>query len=89
GALVKHSLLFSNVHVRSYSHVEDRVVLPDVEIGEHCRLRRVVVDKGCRIPDNTVIGYDREQDARRFYISENGVIVVTPEMLGQDYHRVH
>ncbi|MDX9741812.1 MAG: glucose-1-phosphate adenylyltransferase [Gammaproteobacteria bacterium] len=89
GAVVMHSLLFSNVHVRSYSQVEDCVVLPDVEIGERCRLLRVVVDKGCRIPDGTVIGYDREQDARRFYVSENGIVVVTPEMLGQDYHRVH
>jgi glucose-1-phosphate adenylyltransferase len=89
GASVRHSLLFSDVHVRSYSEVEDCVVLPNVEIGEHCRLRRVVVDKGCRIPDHTVIGFDREQDAKRFYVSENGVIVVTPEMLGQDYHRVH
>ncbi len=89
GASVRHSLLFSDVHVRSYSEVEDCVVLPNVEIGEHCRLRRVVVDKGCRIPDHTVIGFDREQDAKRFYVSENGVVVVTPEMLGQDYHRVH
>ena len=89
GAVVLHSLLFSNVHVRSYSRVEDCVVLPNVEIGQHCRLRRVVVDKGCRIPDGTVIGFDPEQDARRYYVSENGVVVVTPEMLGQDYHRVH
>jgi glucose-1-phosphate adenylyltransferase len=75
--------------VRSRSQLEDCVVLPNVEIGENCRLRRVVVDKGCRIPDGTVIGYDREQDARRFYVSEKGIVVVTPEMLGQDYHRVH
>lgn len=89
GASIKHSLLFSNVTVSAWSTVEDCVVLPDVEIGEHCQLRKVVVDKGCRIPDNTVIGEDPAEDARRFYISENGVIVVTPEMLGQDYHRVH
>lgn len=89
GAYVKHSLLFSNVTVRSYSTIEDCVVLPDVVIGEKCSLRKVVVDKGCRIPDNTVIGMDPVQDAKRFYVSENGVVVVTPEMLGQDYHRVH
>jgi glucose-1-phosphate adenylyltransferase len=89
GASVKHSLLFSNVTVRSYTTVEDCVILPDVGIGENCRLRKVVVDKGCRIPDGTVIGEDPVQDAKRFYVSENGVVVVTPEMLGQDYHRVH
>jgi glucose-1-phosphate adenylyltransferase len=89
GAYVKQSLLFSNVTVRSCTTLEDCVVLPDVEIGEKCLLRKVVVDKGCRIPDNTVIGADSALDARRFYVSENGVVVVTPEMLGQDYHRVH
>jgi glucose-1-phosphate adenylyltransferase len=89
GAHVKHSLLFSDVHVQSYSEIEDCVVLPNVNIGEHCRLRKVVVDKGCRIPDRTVIGHDPVADAKRFYVSEGGVVVVTPEMLGQDYHRVH
>lgn len=88
GALVQHSLLFSDVHVQAYSTVEDCVVLPDVEIGERCRLKKVVVDKGCRIPDDTIIGEDPVEDARRFYVSDKGVVVVTPEMLGQDYHRV-
>lgn len=88
GARVVHSLLFSNVHVRSHTELEDCVVLPNVEVGEGCRLRRVVVDKGCRIPDGMVIGFDPEEDGRRFHVSEGGVVVVTPEMLGQDYHRV-
>lgn len=89
GAHVRHSLLFSNARVNSHSYLEDCVVLPDVEIGERCRLRKVVVDKGCRIPDGTVIGEDPEQDVKRFFASENGVKVVTPEMLGQDIHRVY
>ena len=88
GATVRHSLLFSDVCVHSYSELEDCVVLPDVDIGERCRLSKVVVDKGCRIPDGTVIGEDPQADARRYYVSPNGVVVVTPEMFGQDYHRV-
>jgi len=58
GALVRHSLLFSNVVVDSYSLVQDAVILPNVSIGQHCRLTRVVVDKGCHIPDGTVIAED-------------------------------
>ena len=88
GATVRHSLLFSDVFVHSYSELEDCVVLPDVDIGERCRLTKVVVDKGCRVPDGTVIGEDPQADARRYYVSPNGVVVVTPEMFGQDYHRV-
>jgi len=86
GALVRHSLLFSNVVVDSYSLVQDAVILPNVSIGQHCRLTRVVVDKGCHIPDGTVIGEDPGQDAQRFHVTSGGVVLVTPEMLGQELH---
>jgi glucose-1-phosphate adenylyltransferase len=86
GAALRRSLLFSNVTVNSYSTVEDSVILPNVTIGRHCHLRKVVIDKGCEIPEGTVIGEDREEDAKRFHVSEKGVTLVTPEMLGQNVH---
>lgn len=86
GAKIHHSLLFSNVWVQSYSSVSDSVVLPNVTIGENCRISRAVIDKGCVIPDGTVIGEDLEQDAKRFHVSENGIVLVCPEMLGQALH---
>ena len=88
GALVRHSLLFSNVHVNSYSTVEDSVVLPDVEIGPNCKIRRTVIDKGCIIPDGTEIGIDPVKDRDRFHVSPEGVVLVVPEMLGQEIHHV-
>jgi glucose-1-phosphate adenylyltransferase len=88
GALVRRSLLFSNVLVDSYAQVTDSVVLPDVSIGQRCRLARVVLEKGCRIPDGMVIGENPEQDAERFHVTPGGVVLVTPEMLGQEVHHV-
>ncbi|MDQ6951652.1 MAG: glucose-1-phosphate adenylyltransferase [Mariprofundales bacterium] len=88
GATVRRSVLFSNVRVHSFSEVEDCVVLPDVEIRRNCRLKRCVIDKGSVIPEGTVIGENREDDARRFRVSECGIVLVTPEMLGQDLHQV-
>jgi len=88
GATVRHSLLFSNVRVRSYSTVQDTVMLPDVTIGEHCRITKAVIDRHCIIPDGTVIGENLEQDAKRFHVTENGVVLVCPEMLGQEVHHV-
>ena len=88
GSTVRHSVLFSNVKVHSYALVEDCVVLPDVSIGRNCRLKNVVIDKGCVIPPNTVIGEDPEEDAKRFEISPNKIVLVTPEMLGQNYRYV-
>ncbi|MXZ33449.1 MAG: glucose-1-phosphate adenylyltransferase [Gammaproteobacteria bacterium] len=84
GAVVRHSLLFSNVRVRSYSTVEDSVILPGVDIGRRCRLKNVIVDRGCWIPDGMVIGHDREQDiASGFRVSGTGKVLVTRGMLGQ------
>lgn len=88
GALVQHSLLFSNVKVHSYARVVDSVVLPNVDIGRHCRITKAVIDKGCQIPPGTVIGENPEQDARRFYVTQGGVVLVTAEMLGQELHHV-
>jgi len=88
GATVRHSLLFSNVKVNSYSGLQDAVVLPDANIARHCRIHNAVIDKGCRIPSKTVIGEDPVQDAERFHVTPGGVVLVTPEMLGQELHYV-
>jgi glucose-1-phosphate adenylyltransferase len=84
GSTVRRSLLFSNVHVHSYCELDGAVVLPDVAVHRHCRLQRVIIDRGCEIPEGTVIGFDHEQDrARGFRVSEQGVVLVTRDMLGQ------
>ena len=74
--------------MHSYAEIADSVILPDVHIGRHARLRRVVMDKHCRVPEGMLIGYDTEADRQRFHVSENGVTLVTPEMLGQQVHHI-
>lgn len=86
GSYVRRSLLFSNVHVHSYSRIEDAVIFPHVEIGRRCIIRKAIIDKGCIIPPGSRIGVDPLADAARFEISEGGVVLVTPEMLGQRLH---
>ena len=81
GATVRNSVLFSNVLVRSYSEINEAVVLPDVHIGRNCRLNKVVIDRRCRVPDGLVIGEDPVLDAQRFFRTENGVVLVTRKML--------
>jgi glucose-1-phosphate adenylyltransferase len=78
---VHRSVLFSSVRVHSYSSVRGAVLLPGVEVGRGARLDRVVVDRGCQIPEGMVIGENPEEDARRFLRSEGGVTLVTREML--------
>ncbi len=90
GALVRHSLLFSNVRVNSYAYVEDSVILPDVDIGRRAKIHNAILDRGCRIPEGMRIGLDVAEDRKNgFYITEGGVRLVTPEMLHQKVHYVH
>ncbi len=83
GALLRRALLFSGSRVDPRARVEDSLVLPYAWIGERCRIHRAVIDEGCNLPPGTRIGCDREADARRYRVSESGVTLVTPEMLGQ------
>jgi len=87
GARILRSLLFSNCKVQSWSEVHDSVLLPDVTIGEHCKIHRTIIDRGSVIPDGTEIGIDDEADrARGFRITDSGLRLVTPDMLGQQLH---
>jgi glucose-1-phosphate adenylyltransferase len=81
GSKVRRSVLFSSVHTHSYASIEESVLLPQVDVGVNCQLYRVVVDKACRIPPGMRIGLDAEEDARNFHRTEQGVVLVTRNML--------
>ncbi|MGL5037838.1 MAG: glucose-1-phosphate adenylyltransferase, partial [Aeromonas sp.] len=81
GSFILSSVLFTNVRVDSFCTLDQAVIFPSVEIGAGCRLRRVVIDKGCKLPEGTVIGENADEDARRFYRSEQGIVLVTKDML--------
>jgi glucose-1-phosphate adenylyltransferase len=86
GSVVRRSLLFSKVRVQGHGTIEDSVLLPNVEVGEHVVLKRALIDKHCKLPDGITIGVDPEQDRQRFHVTERGVTLVIPEMLGQTIH---
>ncbi len=81
GAVVRRSVLFSNVRVDEGSQLDSAVILPNVTIGKNCQITRAVVDENCVIPDGTKIGVNSEEDATRYYITKHGVALVTPDML--------
>ena len=87
GSVVRRSLLFSDVRVNGYCTIEDSVLLPNVDVCRDVTLKRVIVDKNCKIPDGLVVGVDQEEDRKRFHVTPNGVTLITPEMLGQKTHQ--
>ena len=83
GAEVLNSVLFSNVVASSYVRIEQAVVLPDVTIHRGARLKKVVIDRRCTIPEGLVIGEDAQADAQRFHRTDSGIVLVTREMLAR------
>jgi glucose-1-phosphate adenylyltransferase len=81
GAVVRRSVLFTDVRVHSYAHLEDAVILPGVDIARSARLTKVIIDRGVRIPEGLVIGEDPDLDAQRFRRSEGGICLVTQRMI--------
>jgi glucose-1-phosphate adenylyltransferase len=83
GATVRDSLLFTNVRVDEGSLIERSLIFPDVRIGTNCVVKNAIIDTAGSVPDGIQIGVNREEDARRFYITEKGVVLVTRDMLAK------
>lgn len=83
GSNIRRAVLFSNVRVAACCTLHEAVIMPDTEVGRGCRLSKVVIDRGCVIPEGMVIGEDPELDGKRFFRTGNGVVLVTKEMLAR------
>ena len=88
GAVVRRSLLFSDVRVESRSVIEDSVILPNVKIGPNAVLKRAVIDRRCEIAEGMAVGVDLDADRKRFHVTPGGITLVTPSMLGQQIYYV-
>ncbi|RPE01445.1 glucose-1-phosphate adenylyltransferase [Candidatus Pantoea deserta] len=83
GSVVVNSVLFPRVRINSFCNIDSAVLLPDVVLGRSCRLRNCVIDRACVLPDGMVIGENPDEDSRRFYRSEEGIVLVTRAMLAR------
>jgi glucose-1-phosphate adenylyltransferase len=79
GGRIDRTVLSPGVRVNSYAHVEESILMDEVDVGRHARIRRAIVDKGVQIPPGTEIGFDRDADRRRFHVSDEGIVVVPKE----------
>ena len=79
GSSIYGSVLCPNVRVHSFCHIEQSILMPGVRVGRHARIRRAIIDRDVLIPRGALIGYNLEEDRRRHTVTENGVVVVTPD----------
>ncbi|MDR2216540.1 MAG: glucose-1-phosphate adenylyltransferase [Nevskiaceae bacterium] len=81
GAVIRESLLFSQVRVEERTVIERSLIMPGVHVGRNCVIRRTIIDEGCDVPDGMQIGVDIAKDRARFDVTPRGVVLVTPERL--------
>jgi glucose-1-phosphate adenylyltransferase len=79
GSLVRGSVISPNVRIHSYCLIEDSVIMSRVEIGRGCRIRRTIIDKNVYVPPGTEIGYNPEDDRKRYFVTESGIVVIPRE----------
>jgi glucose-1-phosphate adenylyltransferase len=89
GSTVRNSMLFSEVRVHSFCTINESVLLPGVDVGRGAILSRVLVDQGTRIPPGLCAGIDPDEDRKRFFVTEKGITLITPGMLGQNLRHLH
>lgn len=76
GGMVKRSVLSTDVRVNSYAYVEESILFDGCNIGRHSKIRRAIIEKNIQVPDNTVIGYDLEEDSKKYRVTSTGIVVV-------------
>jgi glucose-1-phosphate adenylyltransferase len=89
GATVRESMLFSSVMVDESTEIRRSVILPHVEIGRSCYIANAIIDEGCVIPHGTMIGKDLTLDRQHFHVTDNGVVLVTRDMLAKMRRALH
>jgi glucose-1-phosphate adenylyltransferase len=76
GGSARRSVLSPRVRVHSFAEVEDSILFEGVDVGRSAKIRRAVVDKDVHIPEGMTIGIDLEEDAKRFTVTDTGIVVV-------------
>jgi glucose-1-phosphate adenylyltransferase len=76
GGKIFRSILSPSVRIHSYSEVQDSILMDGVEIGRGARVRRAIIDKRIRVPEGYQIGFHLKEDAKKFTVSESGLVVI-------------
>jgi glucose-1-phosphate adenylyltransferase len=76
GGIVKRSVIGRGVRVHTGAQVEDSIVFDNCDIGRRAKIRRAIIDKNFRVPEDAMIGYDLAKDAQFHHVTESGIVVV-------------
>jgi glucose-1-phosphate adenylyltransferase len=77
GGIARNSVLSPDVRINSFAEVDSSIIFPHVNVGRHCRIRRAIIDRDVHIPEGAIIGFDPDEDAKNYLVTETGITVVT------------
>ena len=75
GAAIENSILSPNVKIQDNAEIKNSVIMESVRVGDHVKIQNAIIDKEVNIPPHTKIGYDPEQDRRRFALTTSGIVI--------------
>ena len=76
GGRVQRSILSPNVRINSFSEVYDSILMEGVDVGRYAKIKRAIIDKDVHIPKGMIIGFNLEEDKKKFFVSDSGIVVV-------------
>jgi glucose-1-phosphate adenylyltransferase len=76
GGTVKGSVLGRGVRVHTGSFVENSVIFDNCDIGRHAKVRRAILDKNVKVPEGAQIGYNVEEDRKKYHVTESGIVII-------------
>ncbi|PIW69503.1 MAG: glucose-1-phosphate adenylyltransferase, partial [Ignavibacteriales bacterium CG12_big_fil_rev_8_21_14_0_65_30_8] len=76
GGHVERSLISPNVKINSYSEIKDSIIMNNCKIGRHTKIKNAIIDKNVIIPENYEIGYNLEEDKKKFTVTESGLVII-------------
>jgi len=76
GGEIRDSVVGRNVFIHSYSEINQSIIMDNVEIGRHARITRAIIDKNVKVPEGEIIGYNLEEDRKKYFVSPEGIVVI-------------
>ena len=77
GGRVRNSVIGANVRVNSFCNVTQSVLMDNVELGRHSQIKKAIIEKGVKVPPNSIIGFHPAEDAKHYHVTESGIAVIT------------
>lgn len=81
GGYVEESVISPGVKVNSYSEVKGSIIMHGSTVGRYAKIKNAIIDKDNHIPEHMQIGYDLEEDKKRFTVSPEGIVVIPKNYL--------